>query len=96
MSEVAAPELSADKPARKARPKGPLTVSIEPLCVDLETAAAMTSLSESTIQKMQARGEFPMPRELSPRRCAYLVSELKEWVAARPHSQVLPPPSGSN
>lgn len=41
------------------------TVHIEPVYVDLATAAMITTLAESTIQAMVTREEFPAPRELS-------------------------------
>lgn len=47
-------------------------IRIEPVYVDLATAAFMTTLAESTIQAMVTRDEFPAPRELSGRRVGYL------------------------
>lgn len=68
-------------------------VHIEPLYVDLATAAIITTLAESTIQAMVTRDEFPAPRELSGRRVGYLYTEILEWAQSRPRSTMLPPPN---
>ncbi|WP_278738304.1 helix-turn-helix transcriptional regulator [Achromobacter denitrificans] len=68
-------------------------IRIEPVYVDLATAAFMTTLAESTIQAMVTRDEFPAPRELSGRRVGYLYSEILEWAQKRPRSAMLPPPN---
>lgn len=64
---------------------------IEPVYVDLPTAASITTLAESTIQSMVTKGEFPAPRELSGRRVGYLYSEIMDWALSRPRSELLPP-----
>ncbi|OCZ64336.1 hypothetical protein A7P23_27750 [Achromobacter xylosoxidans] len=64
---------------------------MEPLYVDLSTAASITTLAESTIQSMVTKGEFPAPRELSGRRVGYLYSEIMDWALSRPRSELLPP-----
>lgn len=64
---------------------------IEPVYVDLATAAMITTLAESTIQAMVTREEFPAPRELSGRRVGYLYAEILEWAMSRPRSTMLPP-----
>jgi len=66
-------------------------VHIEPVYVDLATAAMITTLAESTIQAMVTREEFPAPRELSGRRVGYLYAEILEWAKSRPRSTMLPP-----
>lgn len=66
-------------------------VHIEPVYVDLATAAMITTLAESTIQAMVTRQEFPAPRELSGRRVGYLYAEILEWAKSRPRSTMLPP-----
>ncbi|WP_454677498.1 helix-turn-helix transcriptional regulator [Achromobacter marplatensis] len=68
-------------------------VRIEPVYVDLATAALITTLAESTIQAMTARDEFPAPRELSGRRVGYLYAEIVQWANSRPRSTLLPPPN---
>ncbi|MES2787659.1 MAG: AlpA family phage regulatory protein [Pseudomonadota bacterium] len=64
---------------------------IKPLYVDLPTAAAITALSESSIQRAVREGDFPKPRLLGPRRVAWLHREVEEWAEARPVSELLPP-----
>ena len=66
-------------------------IRIEPVYVDLATAAFITTLAESTIQAMVTRNEFPAPRELSGRRVGYLYAEILEWAQSRPQSTMLPP-----
>jgi len=68
-----------------------MELRIEPLYVDLSTAASITTLAESTIQSMVTKGEFPAPRELSGRRVGYLYSEIMDWALSRPRSELLPP-----
>lgn len=68
-------------------------IRIEPVYVDLTTAASITTLAESTIQAMVTRNEFPAPRELSGRRVGYLYAEIVEWARNRPRSAMLPPPN---
>jgi prophage regulatory protein len=69
-------------------------VTLKPLFVDFPTALAVVALSESTVQALIRAGEFPKPRQLSPKRVGYLVSELEAWAADRPVSN-LPPPSNT-
>lgn len=64
---------------------------MRPLSIDLAGAAAATSLSEATIQKLVREGKFPKPRALSGRRVAWLVREVEEWLESRPVSEMLPP-----
>ena len=66
---------------------------MSPIYVDLATAAKLTSLSESTIQTLEARGEFPRKRRISSRRSSYLYRELVEWAENCPVSDLLPPPN---
>lgn len=75
-----------------------LSVAAKPIFVDLPTAAAMLSLSESTIQALVRAGRdtFPPPRVLSGRRSAWLFRELVEWAESRPCSELPPPPNTSD
>lgn len=68
-------------------------VSTRPACLDRAGVAAYLSLSESTIEKLTREGGFPRPRLLSSKRCGWLVSELDEWLAQRPVSDLAPPPN---
>ncbi len=67
----------------------------KPLYVDLPTAAAITALSESSIQRAVREGHFPRPRQLGPRRVAWLHREVEEWAESRPVSD-LPPPENTS
>lgn len=62
----------------------PASTQLEPIYVDLTGAALLTTLSESTIEKMVREGQFPRPRVLSRQRIGYLRSEIVEWAHARP------------
>lgn len=68
-----------------------MSMTLQPIAVDKETAAQFLSLSVTTLEVLQQRGEFPRPRQVSDRRVAYLVSELTEWMHSRPVSDLLPP-----
>jgi len=70
-----------------------MTVTVKPLAVDLEHAAAMVSLSESTVQALVRDGSFPAPRKMSDRRVGWLVREIEAWLEARPVSDLPPPPN---
>jgi prophage regulatory protein len=68
-------------------------VIIKPIYVDLETAAQIVSISESTLKAMVRIGEFPQPRKTSERRVAWLLREVEEWAESRPVSDLPPPPN---
>ena len=42
-----------------------------------------TSLSNSTIWRLESRGEFPRRRKISPGAVAWLQSEIEAWIAER-------------
>lgn len=66
-------------------------VTIAPLYLNREHAAAFLSLSESKFEALVAAGEAPAARQVSKGRVAWLVEELVAWGKARPVSQLLPP-----
>ncbi len=68
-----------------------MIVSIKPAYLDRDQAAAFVSLSDTTIEQMVRTGAFPKPRQLSPKRVGWKVTELEEWCDSRPVSN-LPPP----
>ena len=49
-------------------------------------AATMTGLSQATLWRLEKRDEFPRRRQLTPRSVGYLLSEILEWMEARPVS----------
>lgn len=68
------------------------TLTIEPLAVDKETAAAMLGgISASTLETLGRTEPLLQPVELSTRRVAYPVENLKAWLRTRPKSTQLPP-----
>lgn len=66
-------------------------VTIHPLYLSREHAAAFVSLSESAWSAMVSRGDAPAPRQLSAGRVGWLVEELIAWGKARPVSAIAPP-----
>ena len=78
--------------ASPAAPK-PSMVTIQPLYLNRENAAAFLSLSESQFETMASRGDAPKPRQLSKGRTAWLVEELIAWGKERPVSNLPPPPN---
>lgn len=70
-----------------------MIATIKPAVLDRETAAAFLSISVSTLEKLQREGNFPKPRLLSGSRVGWIVKELEDWVAARPVSNLPPPPN---
>ncbi|PJO37608.1 AlpA family phage regulatory protein [Delftia acidovorans] len=67
-------------------------VTMRPISISLQEAARAVDLSESQIQKLVQTGDFPRPRQLSPRRVVFIVAEVEAWVMSRPTSTCLPPP----
>lgn len=67
------------------------TVAISPRVVTKEIAAQLLSLSVSSFDRLVAQGSIPKPRQLSPNRVGWLVSDLDAWAERRPVSDVLPP-----
>ncbi|MDT0140168.1 AlpA family phage regulatory protein [Acidovorax sp. PRC11] len=70
-----------------------MIVSIKPVYLEREQAAAFVALSESTMLSLVRTGNFPKPRQLSKQRTGWLVRELEEWAEDRPVSDLPPPPN---
>ena len=51
--------------------------------VSYRGAIKMTSLGERTIRRLVAAGDFPEPVRLTPRRLAFVKSEVAAWIARR-------------
>jgi predicted DNA-binding transcriptional regulator AlpA len=47
------------------------------------TAAARLGLSDSTMEKMRSRGDGPKFIRLTPKKVAYSVAALEEWLRER-------------
>lgn len=76
---------------RRNRQVDNMTISMDPIYLDLDALSAATSLSPRVIHQLVAKAQFPKPRAISDRRVAWLTSEVKAWAAARPQSENLPP-----
>lgn len=76
---------------RPAKPEAAKVTTLRPAAIDIDQVAAYLSLSNSTVEKMVRKGEFPAPRQISGRRVAYLVREVDEWLESRPVSDQAPP-----
>lgn len=48
--------------------------------IDIREVEHTTSLSEQTINRRVASGEFPRPIKLSPKRIAWVESEVQAWI----------------
>lgn len=64
---------------------------LKPAYIDLPETAKYIALSESTVQNLVRKSEFPKPRLLSGRRVAWLVREVDAWAEDRPVAELLPP-----
>lgn len=71
--------------------KPSVVVSIELVFLDRHDAAFLLGISESTLEKLVREDDAPKPRQVSPKRVAWLVRELRDWAEARPVSDGLPP-----
>lgn len=49
----------------------------------LQEVCELTTLSEWTIGRMEEEGRFPKRTRMSPRRIAYLKTEVHRWLALR-------------
>ncbi len=91
-----APKLDQEtdtRPIRMSNQKQSI-VSIRPLYLSRDQAAAFLSISDAMLDKLVAQGNAPRPRRLSPGRTAWLVEDLEAWGRSRPVSDA-PPPHGS-
>lgn len=67
-------------------------LTIEPLAVDKQTAAAMLrGMSVSTLETLGRTEPLLQPVELSGRLVGYPVENLRAWLRTRPVSTQLPP-----
>ena len=58
------------------------TMSEETL-LKLSDVLARTSLSRSTLFRLEDKGRFPKRRHVTPHRVAWPKSEVDEWISAR-------------
>lgn len=59
-----------------------MTVDLKPLAVDTEGAAAITTISVSTLEKKRVRGDGP-PYVKVGKSVRYLVSDLQAYLASQ-------------
>ncbi|MDX1221194.1 AlpA family phage regulatory protein [Sinorhizobium medicae] len=52
----------------------------------IQQVCKATSLSRTTIWRLQQRDDFPKGVRLSSSRVAYPISEVERWIASRPRS----------
>jgi prophage regulatory protein len=72
-----------------------MKVTIKPVFVDADTAAAILSISKSTVEALGRDKDsgFPKVRRISAKRTGYLLREIEDWAETRPVSDLLPPPN---
>ena len=68
-------------------------ITMKPIMLDITGVAEITGMSESTVQNLVRKNDFPKPRKTSGRGARWLVREIEEWAEARPISDILPPPN---
>ncbi|HXS50114.1 MAG TPA: AlpA family transcriptional regulator [Sphingomicrobium sp.] len=51
--------------------------------INIKDVVQLTSLSKPVLYRMMRRGEFPRQVSLSPRRVAWVLSEVDEWQRVR-------------
>ena len=59
--------------------------------ISLQAAANRLDLSQSTLRRMIARGEFIAAVQVSPNRVAFVESEVDDWLARRPRGPLRAP-----
>lgn len=88
--------MSTDMTHTRPRRAPSAAVSVEPLIVDLPTAAAVVALSTATLQRLVRQAEFPAPRKLSGGRVGWRMADLRQWCDGLPASDLLPPARGGD
>lgn len=82
-------DTTADQPAPIARkPRGTIPQPIEAAALPdallkVQTVAAVTALSASTIFRKTAAGEFPAPIRLGARCTRWRSGDVRAWLAAK-------------
>lgn len=75
------------------RPRQGVEIGSPRFVLTIFEAALAVGISESTLQHLVRRGDFPKPRQLSARRVGWLTREVEAWAESRPHSDLPPPPN---
>lgn len=58
--------------------------------LNIKEVKMQTSLSSSTIWRMERRGDFPVRRQISPNRVGWLQNEIEDFLAKRTMGCVAP------
>lgn len=74
-------EQEGSEPAAPSLIKGAMNMSSR--VISKAQVCAKTGLSRATIDRMVARGDFPRPMQLSPRRVGWLEKVIDDWLAAK-------------
>lgn len=61
----------------------------EKLVYSIKETCKMVGLCDRTLRRMELAGTFPIKIRLGARKCAWLVSEVHEWLATRPRTDKL-------
>ena len=51
--------------------------------ITVARACDMTSLSRTTIWRLESEGDFPRAIQIMPHRKAYRESDVREWIASK-------------
>lgn len=51
--------------------------------IDKKQRRQLVPLSDSTVDRMERKGEFPRRHQISPGRVAWLESDLQAWLESR-------------
>ena len=60
-----------------------MTTTVKQLLIRIGEVQHQTGLSRSGIYEKIANGDFPKPINLSPRRIAFIESEIQDWIHKR-------------
>lgn len=63
----------------------------ETTLIDRKRLREIVPLCDKTIYNMEQRGEFPKRIALSPRRVAWVLQEVSEWLDSRRGAKTSPP-----
>lgn len=58
----------------------------------IKDVISKVSLSQSTVYKLVALGDFPKPISLAPNRVGWVESEVEEWLAEKIAARIAPTP----
>ena len=62
-----------------------------PILIDRKRLREIVPLCDKTIYNLEQRGQFPRRIALSPRRVAWVLQEVEDWLASRRDAKAAPP-----